>query len=63
MVKYIYTRTVDCGGNLKNTAIPYCGECNKVVDKCFMFCPYCGEKLYGKEDAYDDGNSGCEDRV
>lgn len=51
MVKYIYTRTVDCGGNLKETAIPYCGECNKVVDKTYYFCPYCGERLFGKEDA------------
>lgn len=56
MVEYVYTRNIDCGGHVVSNSIPYCSECRKVIDKTWVFCPFCGDKLWykdGKED--EDG--------
>ena len=63
MIDYIYTR--ECkNGEFKQTTIAYCHECKKVVDRTYMWCPFCGDPLYN-EDARkeEDDGTGCKSKA
>lgn len=54
MLEYVYTRNIDCGGHVVSNSIPYCGKCRKVVDKTWDYCPFCGDKLWYKDEGKED---------